>query len=32
MRGYGDANETIDRAESEDGINRIAALYAQMGA
>ena len=31
MRGYNDANETIDRAESEDAVNRIAALYAQMG-
>jgi glycine/D-amino acid oxidase-like deaminating enzyme len=31
MRGYDDANETVDRAESEDGVNRIAALYAKMG-
>ena len=31
MRGYNDANETTDRAESEDAVNRIAALYAQMG-
>ena len=30
MRGYNDANETVDRAEAEDGVNRIAALYAQM--
>ena len=31
MRGYNDANETIDRAESEDAVNRIAALYAKLG-
>jgi glycine/D-amino acid oxidase-like deaminating enzyme len=28
MRGYNDTNETPDRAESEDAVNRIAALYA----
>jgi D-amino-acid oxidase len=27
MRGYGDANETIDRAESEEAVKRVAALY-----
>jgi len=32
MRGYGDTNETPDRAESEDAVTRIAALYAQMRA
>jgi len=31
MRGYNDTNETIDRGEAEDGVNRIAALYSQMG-
>jgi glycine/D-amino acid oxidase-like deaminating enzyme len=31
MRGYNDTNETIDRAESEEAVTRIAALYAQMG-
>ncbi len=31
MRGYNDTNETIDRAESEDAVNRIAALYAKFG-
>src|SRR6201999_1965262 len=31
MRGYGDDNETIDRAESEDAVNRIANLYAHFG-
>jgi D-amino-acid oxidase len=30
MRGYNDSNEAPDRAESEDGVNCIAALYAQM--
>jgi D-amino-acid oxidase len=30
MRGYDDDNETVDRAESEDAVRRIAALYAQM--
>ncbi|MBV8979238.1 MAG: FAD-dependent oxidoreductase [Alphaproteobacteria bacterium] len=30
MRGYGDPNETVDRAESEEGVRRIAALYANM--
>lgn len=29
MRGYGDDNETPDRAESEEAVNRIAALYAK---
>ncbi|HWA92408.1 MAG TPA: FAD-dependent oxidoreductase [Rhizomicrobium sp.] len=28
MRGYGDDNETVDRAESEDAVSRIASLYA----
>ncbi len=32
MRGYNDTNETPDRAESEDAVGRIAALYAQMSA
>jgi len=27
MRGYGDANETADRAESEEAVKRVAALY-----
>jgi D-amino-acid oxidase len=31
MRGYNDTNEMPDRAESEDAVNRIAALYAKMG-
>jgi glycine/D-amino acid oxidase-like deaminating enzyme len=31
MRGYDDTNETPDRAESEDAVNRIAALYAAIG-
>jgi D-amino-acid oxidase len=31
MRGYNDAIETIDRAESEEAVNRIGGLYAQMG-
>jgi len=30
MKGYNDANETVDRAESEEAVKRIAALYAQM--
>ena len=30
MRGYDDTNETPDRAESEDAVNRIAALYAAI--
>jgi glycine/D-amino acid oxidase-like deaminating enzyme len=30
MRGYNDTNETPDRAESEDAVNRIAALYVKM--
>jgi glycine/D-amino acid oxidase-like deaminating enzyme len=32
MRGYNDTNETPDRAESEEAVNRIGALYAKMGA
>jgi len=32
MRGYNDTNEMPDRAESEDAVNRIAALYSQMSA
>ena len=31
MRGFGDANETVDRAESEEAVDRIAALYAKFG-
>ena len=31
MRGYNDANETVDRAESEDAVKLLAGLYAQMG-
>ena len=31
MRGYDDANETVDRAEAEEAVNRIAALYGKMG-
>jgi len=30
MRGYGDDNETIDRKESEDGVNIIAELYSRF--
>jgi len=30
MRGYGDANETIDRAESEEAVRRIASLTARI--
>ena len=30
MRGYGDANETVDRAESEDGVRRVAAIAGRM--
>jgi glycine/D-amino acid oxidase-like deaminating enzyme len=30
MRGYNDTNEVLDRAESEDAVNRIAALYGKM--
>ncbi|MGA9794495.1 MAG: FAD-dependent oxidoreductase [Rhizomicrobium sp.] len=30
MRGYNDANETPNRAESEEGVRRIAELYARM--
>jgi len=30
MRGYNDTNEMPDRAESEDAVNRIAALYGRM--
>ena len=32
MRGYGDANETVDRAESEDAVGTLAGLYARFGA
>ena len=32
MRGYNDTDEIPDRAESEDAVNRIAALYAKMAA
>ncbi len=31
MRGYDDANETVDRAEAEEAVNRIAALYGKTG-
>jgi glycine/D-amino acid oxidase-like deaminating enzyme len=30
MRGYDDANETPDRAESEEGVRRIAELYSRF--
>jgi glycine/D-amino acid oxidase-like deaminating enzyme len=30
MRGYGDANETADRAESEEAVKRVAALYSRF--
>ena len=30
MRGYGDDNETVDRGESEEGVRRLAGLYARM--
>lgn len=30
MRGYGDANETVDRAESEDAVKRVAELYSRF--
>jgi glycine/D-amino acid oxidase-like deaminating enzyme len=30
MRGYNDTNETPDRAESEDGVRRIAELYSRF--
>ena len=30
MRGYGDDNETVNRAESEDGVNIIADLYSRF--
>jgi glycine/D-amino acid oxidase-like deaminating enzyme len=32
IRGYGDANETVDRAESEDAVKVLAGLYARFGA
>ena len=32
IKGYGDDNETPDRAESEDGVRLIAELYSRMGA
>ena len=31
MRGYNDANETVDRAESVAVVEAIAALYAKFG-
>ena len=31
MRGYNDDNETVDRAESEEGVKRLATLYAKFG-
>ena len=31
MRGYNDANETVDRAESEDAVKVLAGLSAKMG-
>jgi glycine/D-amino acid oxidase-like deaminating enzyme len=31
MRGYNDANETVDRAESEEGVKRVAELYSRFG-
>jgi glycine/D-amino acid oxidase-like deaminating enzyme len=31
MRGYGDANETVDRAESEDAVRTLAGLYSRFG-
>jgi hypothetical protein len=30
MRGYGDANETIDRSESEKAVETIAELYSRF--
>ena len=30
MRGYGDANETVDRAESEEAVKRLAVLYSRF--
>jgi glycine/D-amino acid oxidase-like deaminating enzyme len=32
MRGYNDANETVDRAESEDAVKVLAELFAKFGA
>jgi len=32
MRGYNDANETVDRAESEDALKVLAGLYEKFGA
>ena len=32
MRGYGDANETADAAETKTAVDRVAALYAKMKA
>ena len=31
MRGYNDANETVDRAESENAVKVLADLYARFG-
>jgi D-amino-acid oxidase len=31
MRGYGDDNETVNRAESEDGVRRVAEMYSRIG-
>jgi D-amino-acid oxidase len=31
MRGFRDSNETIDRAESEDAVKKLAELYAKFG-
>ncbi|HEY4942116.1 MAG TPA: FAD-dependent oxidoreductase [Rhizomicrobium sp.] len=30
MRGYNDANETVDRAESEDAVKKVAELYSRF--
>lgn len=30
MRGYNDANETVDRAESENAVNVLADLYSRF--
>jgi hypothetical protein len=32
MRGYGDANEAPDAAETKTAVDRVAALYAKMKA
>ena len=31
MRGYGDDNETPDRAEALEAVKRVAALYSRFG-